>query len=275
LVRNSIDHGVELPEVRLQAGKPAMGTVHLDAYHRGGNIAVEVTDDGAGLDKDRILAKARARGLVGEKQTLSESEIHDLIFAPGLSTADKTTDVSGRGVGMDVVRRNVQELGGKIEIHSERGRGSRFTITLPLTLAIVEGLSIRVGDDVYIAPLVSIIESLRLTSTAASSLPGRDEVFSFRGEYLSILRLHDVFGIEPRSRALHEGLIVVAEGDGRRIGLFVDELLGQHQVVIKSLQTNYRRVAGISGATILGDGAVALILDVPGLIRASIGQQAA
>jgi two-component system chemotaxis sensor kinase CheA len=275
LVRNSIDHGVELPEVRLQAGKPATGTVHLDAYHRGGNIAVEVTDDGAGLDKDRILAKARARGLVGENQTLSEAEIHELIFAPGLSTADKATDVSGRGVGMDVVRRNVQELGGKIEIHSERGRGSRFTITLPLTLAIVEGLSIRVGDEVYIAPLVSIIESLRLTAAAASSLPGRDEVFPFRGEYLSILRLHSLFGVEPRSRALHEGLIVVAEGDGRRIGLFVDELLGQHQVVIKSLQTNYRRVAGISGATILGDGAVALILDVPGLVRASISQQAA
>jgi two-component system, chemotaxis family, sensor kinase CheA len=275
LVRNSIDHGVELPEVRLQAGKPAMGTVHLEAYHRGGNIAVEVTDDGAGLDKDRILAKARSRGLVGPNQSLTDHEVHELIFAPGLSTADKATDVSGRGVGMDVVRRNVQELGGKVEIRSERGRGSRFTITLPLTLAIVEGLSARIGSEIYILPLVSIIESLRLTSASASRLPGCEEVFPFRGEYLPVLRLHNLFGVEPRSRFLHEGLIVVAEGEGRRIGLFVDELLGQQQVVIKSLQTNYRRVPGVSGATILGDGSVALILDLPGILRAASHRQAA
>jgi two-component system, chemotaxis family, sensor kinase CheA len=275
LVRNSIDHGVELPEVRLQAGKPVMGTVHLEAYHRGGNIAVEVTDDGAGLDKDRILAKARSRGLVGPNQSLTDHEIHELIFAPGLSTADKATDVSGRGVGMDVVRRNVQELGGKVEIRSERGRGSRFTITLPLTLAIVEGLSARIGSETYIVPLVSIIESLRLTPASASRLPGCEEVFPFRGDYLPVLRLHDLFGVEPRSRLLHEGLIVVAEGEGRRVGLFVDDLLGQQQVVIKSLQTNYRRVPGVAGATILGDGSVALILDLPGILRAASHRQAA
>jgi two-component system chemotaxis sensor kinase CheA len=275
LVRNSIDHGVELPEVRLQAGKPAVGTVHLEAYHRGGNIAVEVTDDGAGLDKDRILAKARSRGLVAPNQTLTDHEIHELIFAPGLSTADKATDVSGRGVGMDVVRRNVQELGGKVEIRSERGRGSRFTITLPLTLAIVEGLTARIGSETYIVPLVSIIESLRLTPASASRLPGCEEVFPFRGDYLPVLRLHDLFGVEPRSRLLHEGLIVVAEGEGRRVGLFVDELLGQQQVVIKSLQTNYRRVPGVAGATILGDGSVALILDLPGILRAVSHRQAA
>jgi two-component system, chemotaxis family, sensor kinase CheA len=275
LVRNSIDHGVELPEIRLQAGKPAVGTVHLEAYHRGGSIAVEVTDDGAGLDKDRILAKARSRGLVGPNQTLTDHEIHELIFAPGLSTADKATDVSGRGVGMDVVRRNVQELGGKVEIRSERGRGSRFTITLPLTLAIVEGLSARIGSETYIVPLVSIIESLRLTPASASRLPGCEEVFPFRGDYLPVLRLHDLFGVEPRSRLLHEGLIVVAEGEGRRVGLFVDELLGQQQVVIKSLQTNYRRVPGVAGATILGDGSVALILDLPGILRAVSHRQAA
>jgi two-component system chemotaxis sensor kinase CheA len=275
LVRNSIDHGVELPEIRLQAGKPAVGTVRLEAYHRGGNIAVEVTDDGAGLDKDRILAKARSRGLVGPNQTLTDHEIHELIFAPGLSTADKATDVSGRGVGMDVVRRNVQELGGKVEIRSERGRGSRFTITLPLTLAIVEGLSARIGSETYIVPLVSIIESLRLTPASASRLPGCEEVFPFRGDYLPVLRLHDLFGVEPRSRLLHEGLIVVAEGEGRRVGLFVDELLGQQQVVIKSLQTNYRRVPGVAGATILGDGSVALILDLPGILRAVSHRQAA
>jgi two-component system, chemotaxis family, sensor kinase CheA len=275
LVRNSIDHGVELPEVRLQAGKPAVGTVHLEAYHRGGNIAVEVTDDGAGLDEDRILAKARSRGLVGPNQTLTDHEIHELIFAPGLSTADKATDVSGRGVGMDVVRRNVQELGGKVEIRSERGRGSRFTITLPLTLAIVEGLSARIGSETYIVPLASIIESLRLTPASASRLPGCEEVFPFRGDYLPVLRLHDLFGVEPRSRLLHEGLLVVAEGEGRRVGLFVDELLGQQQVVIKSLQTNYRRVPGVAGATILGDGSVALILDLPGILRAVSHRQAA
>jgi len=275
LVRNGIDHGVELPEVRLQAGKAAAGTVHLEAYHRGGNIVVEVTDDGAGLDKDRILAKARSRGLVGPNQTLTDHEIHELIFAPGLSTADKATDVSGRGVGMDVVRRNVQELGGKVEIRSERGRGSRFTITLPLTLAIVEGLSARIGSETYIVPLVSIIESLRLTPASASRLPGCEEVFPFRGDYLPVLRLHDLFGVEPRSRLLHEGLIVVAEGEGRRVGLFVDELLGQQQVVIKSLQTNYRRVPGVAGATILGDGSVALILDLPGILRAVSHRQAA
>jgi two-component system, chemotaxis family, sensor kinase CheA len=275
LVRNSIDHGVELPEIRLQAGKPAVGTVHLEAYHRDGNIAVEVTDDGAGLDKDRILAKARSRGLVGPNQSLTDDEIHELIFASGLSTADKATDVSGRGVGMDVVRRNVQELGGKVEIYSERGRGSRFTITLPLTLAIVEGLSARIGSETYIVPLVSIIESVQLTPASASCLPGCGEVFPFRGDYLPVLRLHNLFGVEPRSRLLHEGLIVVAEGEGRRIGLFVDELLGQQQVVIKSLQTNYRRVPGVSGATILGDGSVALILDLPGIIRAASNRQAA
>ena len=275
LVRNSIDHGVELPEVRLRAGKPAVGTVNLEAYHRGGNIAVEVTDDGAGLDKDRILAKARSRGLVGPNQTLTDHEIHELIFAPGLSTADKATDVSGRGVGMDVVRRNVQELGGKVEIRSERGRGSRFTITLPLTLAIVEGLLARIGSETYIVPLVSIIESLRLTLAGASRLPGCEEVVPFRGDYLPVLRLHDLFGVEPRSRLLHEGLIVVAEGEGRRVGLFVDELLGQQQVVIKSLQTNYRRVPGVAGATILGDGSVALILDLPGILRAVSHRQAA
>jgi two-component system chemotaxis sensor kinase CheA len=275
LVRNSIDHGVELPEVRLQAGKTAVGTVHLEAYHRGGNIVVEVTDDGAGLDKDRILAKARSRGLVGPNQSLADHDIHELIFAPGLSTSDKATDVSGRGVGMDVVRRNVQELGGKVEIRSERGRGSRFTITLPLTLAIVEGLSARIGGETYIVPLGSIIESLRLTPASASRLPGCEEVFPFRGDYLPVLRLHDLFGVEPRSRLLHEGLIVVAEGEGRRVGLFVDELLGQQQVVIKSLQTNYRRVPGVSGATILGDGSVALILDLPGILRAVSHRQAA
>ena len=275
LVRNSIDHGVEGTEARVAAGKSPAGTVHLHAYHRGGNIAIEVSDDGAGLDKERILSKARARGLVGPDDVLSDTQICDLIFAPGLSTAEKTTDLSGRGVGMDVVRRNVQELGGNVEIKSERGRGSCFTITLPLTLAIVDGQSVSVGGETYIVPLVSIVESLQLEAGAARRLSSQSEVFGFRGDYLPIVRLHEVFGIPAAARELHEGLIVVAEGEGRRVGLFVDELLGQQQVVIKSLRTNYGNVDGISGATILGDGSVALILDLPGIIRASYHSQAA
>jgi two-component system chemotaxis sensor kinase CheA len=269
LVRNSIDHGIESPEARTAAGKSAEGTVHLDACHRGGNIAVEVSDDGGGLDKERILAKARARGLVGASDSLTDTEIHELIFVPGFSTAEKTTDVSGRGVGMDVVRRNVKELGGKIDVRSDPGRGSRFTITLPLTLAIVDGQSVAVGTETYIVPLISIVESMQLKSSGVTRLSGHSEVISFRGDYLPIIRLHELFGVEPRAHALHEGLVVVAEGDGRRVGLFVDDLLGQQQVVIKSLEANYGHIEGVSGATILGDGSVALILDVPGLIRAA------
>ena len=275
LVRNSVDHGIESTDKRVAAGKSPVGIVHLDACHRGGNIAVEIRDDGGGLDKSRILAKAKSRGLVGQNDVLSDEQIHELIFLPGFSTAEKTTDVSGRGVGMDVVRRNVKELGGKIEIRSELGKGSRFTITLPLTLAIVDGQSVSVGTETYIVPLTSIIESLQLQSHLVNELSGRGEVFSFRGDYLPIVRLHEVFGVTPRARALHEGLIVVAEGDGRRIGLFVDELLGQQQVVIKSMENNYGPIDGVAGATILGDGAVALILDLPGLIRVASRRAAA
>jgi two-component system chemotaxis sensor kinase CheA len=269
LVRNSIDHGIESPEKRQAAGKPAAGTVHLDACHRGGNIAVEVTDDGGGLDKNRILAKARDRGLVSPNDVLTDEQVYDLIFLPGFSTAEKTTDVSGRGVGMDVVRRNIKELGGKIELRSEMGKGSKTIITLPLTLAIVDGQSVAVGSETYIVPLVSIVESMQLKAENVSRLSGRGEVFSFRGFYLPIVRLYEVFGVEPRTQVLDEGLVVVAEGEGhQRVGLFVDDLLGQQQVVIKSLEANYGHVEGVSGATILGDGSVALILDIPGLIRA-------
>ncbi|HZO22130.1 MAG TPA: chemotaxis protein CheA [Steroidobacteraceae bacterium] len=276
LIRNSIDHGIESPAARAAAGKPPAGTVHLDACHRGGNIAVEVSDDGAGLDKERILVKARDRGLIGADDTLSDEQVYDLIFMPGFSTADKTTDVSGRGVGMDVVRRNVKELGGKIELRSQRGKGSKCVITLPLTLAIVDGQSVAVGAETYIVPLVSIVESLQLRSSSVSRLSGQGEVFSFRGYYLPIVRLYEVFGVEPRTRVLDEGLVVVAEGEGhQRVGLFVDDLLGQQQVVIKSLETNYGHIEGVSGATILGDGSVALILDVPGLIRALSARAAA
>jgi two-component system chemotaxis sensor kinase CheA len=269
LVRNSIDHGIESPDKRTAAGKSPSGTVHLDACHRGGNIAVEVSDDGGGLDKSRILAKAKDRGLVGQNDVLTDEQIYELIFLPGFSTAEKTTDVSGRGVGMDVVRRNIKELGGKIELRSELGKGSKTIITLPLTLAIVDGQSVSVGGETYIVPLISIVESMQLKAENVSRLSGRGEVFSFRGHYLPIVRLYELFGVEPHTKVLDEGLIVVAEGEGhQRIGLFVDDLLGQQQVVIKSLEANYGHVEGVSGATILGDGSVALILDIPGLMRA-------
>jgi len=275
LVRNSIDHGIEKPEVRVANGKSATGTVHLDAYHKGGNISIEVKDDGGGMNRDRILAKARERGLVGANDILTDDQIHDLIFVPGFSTAEQTTDVSGRGVGMDVVRRNVKELGGSIEVRTTMGKGSRFIITLPLTLAIVDGQSVSVGGENYIVPLTQIIESMQLKPHMVNLVAGRGEVFKFREEYLPIIRLHQLFGAKPRTSELTEGLLMVVEGDGRKVGLFVDDLLGQQQVVIKSLETNYRRVDGVSGATILGDGSVALILDIPGIIRVGAERLAA
>jgi two-component system chemotaxis sensor kinase CheA len=269
LVRNSIDHGIELPQARVAAGKPPVGVISLEAYHKGGNIVVEVCDDGGGLQRERILAKARERNLVGANEALTDEQILHLIFMPGFSTADQATDISGRGVGMDVVRRNIKELGGSIEVSSTPGRGSRFVITLPLTLAIVDGQSVCVGSETYIVPLITIIESLQLKPGGVNRIGGHSEVFWFRDGYVPVVRLHEVFGVQSRASDLHEGLIMVVEGDGRRVGLFVDDLLGQQQVVIKSLETNFRRVDGVSGATILGDGAVALILDVPGLIRAA------
>ncbi|HEV2702504.1 MAG TPA: chemotaxis protein CheA [Steroidobacteraceae bacterium] len=275
LVRNCIDHGIESAAVRAATGKNIAGTIHMNASHRGGSICIEVSDDGGGLDCERIVAKARAAGLVGADDNLSREEIQELIFLPGFSTAEITTDVSGRGVGMDVVRRNVSDLGGKIEVQSERGRGSQFLITLPLTLAIVDGLSVAVGDQTYILPMMSTIESLRLSPTQVTTIADGREVFAFRDDYLPIIRLYRFFGLTPRARALHDGLVVVVEGAGRRVGLFVDDLLGQQQVVIKSLETNYGHVAGIAAATILGDGSVALILDVPDLIRSASRREAA
>jgi two-component system, chemotaxis family, sensor kinase CheA len=269
LVRNSVDHGIEMPQARVAAGKSPVGVISLEAYHKGGNIVVEVCDDGGGLQRDRILEKARERGFVGADEEPSYEQICDLIFMAGFSTADMATDISGRGVGMDVVRRNIKELGGSIEVRSTAGRGSRFIITLPLTLAIVDGQSVSVGAETYIVPLIAIIESLQLRPDGVNRIAGHQEVFWFRDGYVPVVRLHEVFGVRPRATALHEGLLMVVEGDGRRVGLFVDDLLGQQQVVIKSLETNFRRVDGVSGATILGDGAVALILDIPGLIRAA------
>jgi two-component system chemotaxis sensor kinase CheA len=268
LVRNSIDHGIETPETRTAAGKNPCGTVHLHAYHSGSSITVEVTDDGGGLKRDRILAKARERGLVGADEPMTDAAIDNLIFAAGLSTVQQATDISGRGVGMDVVRRNVEDLGGAIEVRSEPGRGARFAITLPLTLAIVDGQTVAVGEESYIVPLTAIVESLQLQSALLSHVVGHGEVLSFRGEYLPVVRLRQIFNTRGQPQNAEQGLIVVVEGDGRRVGLCVDELLGQQQVVVKTLEANYGHVDGIAGATILGDGSVALILDIAGLTRA-------
>lgn len=274
LIRNSLDHGIEPPAERLDAGKPETGLVSLNAYHRGGSIVIEVSDDGRGLKAQAILARAIERGLVEPDANLSHQQINELIFAPGFSTAATISDVSGRGVGMDVVRKNIESLGGNIIIHTEEGKGSTFSIHLPLTLAILDGQTIAVGDETYIVPLVSIIESIRLIPEQINRLAGGGETLHLRDEYLPIIRLHEVFNIKSaRSHKLTEGLVVIVEGMGGRCGLFVDNILGQQQVVIKSLEDNYRKVPGLSGATILGDGSVALILDIPGLMHLSRQQQ--
>ena len=253
LVRNSLDHGLESPDVRLAAGKSETGTLNLNAYHQGGNIVIEVEDDGAGLDEEKIFNKAVEKGLVNTNDNLSPEKIHELIFMPGFSTAD-------------VVRKNIHSLGGSVKITSEKDIGTKFTIRLPLTLAIMDGQTIRVADENYILPLVSIVESVEIKDTDIKHVSGKGELYKLREDYVPIIRLYDIFNIEPKITDLEEGLLVVVEGDGQKVGLFVDDLLGQQQVVIKSLETNYRKVVGLSGATILGDGTVALILDVPGLI---------
>jgi len=265
LVRNSMDHGIEDPEIRLAAGKPETGVVNLNAYHQGGNIVIEITDDGAGLNTEKILAKAKASGMVTDDDTLTEEQINDLIFQPGFSTADIVSDVSGRGVGMDVVRRNIRSLGGVVDVKSQAGIGSKFTIRLPLTLAILDGQLVKVGNETYIVPLVSIVESVQVLTERVNLVSGRGEVYKLRDEYIPVVRLYHVFSIPTEVSRLEDGLLVVVEAEGEKVALFVDELLAQQQVVIKSLETNFKKVEGLSGATILGDGTVALILDITGL----------
>jgi two-component system chemotaxis sensor kinase CheA len=272
LVRNAMDHGIELPEERTAAGKPETGSVHLNAFHQGGNIVIEISDDGAGIDADKILQKAMDRGLVEEGVEIPQSKVYDLLFQPGFSTADRITDVSGRGVGMDVVRKNIQALGGTVDVQSKLGEGSTFTVRLPLTLAILDGQLVRVGDHTYIIPLISIVESLQVHNKNVNAIAGKAELYKLRDEYIPIIRLYEAFNIKPDSKSLDNGLLVVVEGDGQKAALLVDDLLAQQQVVIKSLETNFRRVDGLSGATILGDGTVALILDVAGVIRISQGR---
>ena len=268
LVRNSLDHGIETPEIRREKGKPETGILELCAYHEGGDIIIQVKDDGAGLNRERILKKAIEKGLVSENEDLSDERVYNLIFMPGFSTADKISDVSGRGVGMDVVRRNVRDLGGNVMINNNAsGAGSTVTIRLPLTLAILDGQLVRIGKETFIVSLVSIVESLQMKQEMINSITGQSELYRVRDEYIPIIRVNHLFGTQAGIDNLLEGLLVVVESDGQRVGLFVDDLLGQQQVVIKSLETNFKQIQGISGATILGDGTVALIMDVPGLIQ--------
>lgn len=267
LVRNSLDHGIESPDTRIAKGKPATGTLTLSAYHQGGNIVIEVRDDGGGLSRDKILSKARERGMA-VSDSITDQEVWQLIFEAGFSTAAEVTDVSGRGVGMDVVRRNIQEMGGRIDIESMAGVGTTMLIRLPLTLAILDGMSIAVGNSTYIIPLTFIVESLQPKTEEVKTMANRGRVLSIRGEYLPLIALHEVLNEPPHVERVEDGLVIVLEADSGRIALFVDDLLGQHQVVIKNLENNYRRVPMISGATIMGDGRVALILDVSALVRA-------
>ncbi|MDC6118547.1 chemotaxis protein CheA [Serratia rubidaea] len=264
LVRNSLDHGIEDPQARLAAGKPEVGNLILSAEHQGGNICIEVTDDGAGLNREKILAKAAAQGLA-VSDSMSDEEVGMLIFAPGFSTAEQVTDVSGRGVGMDVVKRNIQEMGGHVEIHSQAAKGTSIRILLPLTLAILDGMSVKVNEEVFILPLNAVMESLQPQAEDLHPLAGGERVLQVRGEYLPLVELYRIFDVAGAKTEATQGIVVILQSAGRRYALLVDQLIGQHQVVVKNLESNYRKVPGISAATILGDGSVALIVDVSAL----------
>ena len=268
LVRNSLDHGIEMPEDREAAGKPRTGKLTLSARHQGGNIIIEVIDDGAGLNRDKLLAKARENGLA-VSDSMSDDEVWQLIFAPGFSTAKAVTDVSGRGVGMDVVKRNIQGMGGHVVIMSRPGEGTTIRIVLPLTLAILDGMSIKVGEEMFILPLSAVLESLQPSREDLYAMAGDDVVLKVRDEYLPVVAVHEALDVANARTELTETIAVIVQGEGRRYALLVDDLVGQQQVVVKNLETNYRKVPGVSAATILGDGSVALILDITGLHKLS------
>ena len=272
LVRNSLDHGLETPDERRADGKHETGTLLLKAYHQGGNVIIEIVDDGRGLNTEKIRSKALSSGLISEEQSLSDDEIHDLIFQPGFSTADQVSDLSGRGVGMDVVRRNIESLGGNVAVKSKAGVGATITVSLPLTLAIMDGQLVRLGGDTYIIPLVSIVETIQASEKTMSAIAGERRLLHYRDEYISLINLKDLFNL-PNSNDSITNLVAIVEHGGAKLALKVDELLGQQQVVIKSLEVNFKRVEGLSGATILGDGSVALILDIAGIDKRSHNQQ--
>ncbi|QTB68421.1 chemotaxis protein CheA [Burkholderia pseudomallei] len=266
LVRNSLDHGIETVEARRAAGKDAVGQLVLSAAHHGGNIVIEVSDDGAGLNRERILAKAAKQGMQ-ISENISDDEVWNLIFAPGFSTAEVVTDVSGRGVGMDVVKRNIQSMGGHVEISSQAGRGTTTRIVLPLTLAILDGMSVKVGNEIFILPLNFVMESLQPAADDIYTIGNGERVVRVRGEYLPLVALHEVFSVDDARTDPTQGIVTIMQTEGRRFAMLIDELVGQQQVVVKNLETNYRKVYGISAATILGDGSVALIVDVAALNR--------
>ncbi|ANH68590.1 chemotaxis protein CheA [Mitsuaria sp. 7] len=268
LVRNSCDHGIESPADRAAKGKPEQGTITLVASHQGGSIVIEVRDDGRGLNREKLIRKAREKG-IDAPDTMTDQEVWGLIFAPGFSTADQVTDVSGRGVGMDVVKKNITSLGGTVEIDSAEGYGMKVSVRLPLTLAIMDGMSVGVGEEVYILPLSSVVESFQVQSDTIKTVGGSGRVVEVRDEYMPVVELEQVFNV-PRFDFEHvSSIMVVVEAEGGRVAMLVDELLGQQQVVVKNLEANYRKVTDVSGATIMGDGRVALILDVGSLVRRS------
>ncbi|MBR7798806.1 chemotaxis protein CheA [Undibacterium fentianense] len=266
LVRNSIDHGIEMPATRLENGKSESGKLSLSAVHQGGNIVIEVCDDGGGLNRERILSKAKQNGLV-VSDSMSDADVWQLIFAPGFSTAEVVTDVSGRGVGMDVVKRNITQMGGVVDIRSAKGFGTTITISLPLTLAILDGMSIKVGEEIYILPLGFVVESLQPQHEDIKEINGKGRVIKIRQEYLPLIPLFETFNIQPKHTDPANGITVIVEVDGKKAALFVDDLVGQQQVVVKNIESNYRKIPGISGATILGDGGVSFILDVAAILR--------
>jgi two-component system chemotaxis sensor kinase CheA len=262
IIRNSVDHGIESPADRLAAGKSEEGTIRLSADHRGGRIVIQIADDGAGINSERVLKKAREKGLVSADATLSEEEIGNLIMLPGFSTAEKLSDISGRGVGMDVVRSNIQEIGGRISLKSERGRGMTIQLSLPLTLAVMDGMVIKVGEQTYVMPLSSIVECLRPAPSDICNLVGTSGMLQLRGEFVPVVELCELLGINSTAATSERVVIITDAGEGMRFGLVVDELCGHQQVVIKSIEESYGTVPGLAAATILGNGRVAFILDV-------------
>jgi two-component system, chemotaxis family, sensor kinase CheA len=267
MIRNSVDHGVEMPEDRIKAGKPETGTVKLRAYHQAGNIVIEIIDDGKGLDREVLVRKAIEKGVINPDAQLTEQQAFNLIMAPGFSTAEKVTDISGRGVGMDVVKKNIDKLRGKVEIRSTKGVGTTFTIRLPLTLAVIDGMIIRIGSQKFVLPTLSIVQSLSPTPDQIKTVQGRNQILNLRGEIYPLINLGRIFNLPDAAQDATQGMVVIAQAEDQQVGLILDELLGQQQVVIKSLGDRFKRISGITGGAILGDGTIGLILEPAGLLE--------